>query len=547
MGRIGRNKPCPCGSGKKYKKCCGDPLKDQQEAMVEPSTERISQMFRRHEAQELIRTQQQGLGKPIISTKFHDYRVVAVKDTIYYSKMWNFFSDFLGDYIQNILGQEWYSIELEKPLANRHTIIQWYHPYCEFLQSVKPAPDGTCSAAPTGVVTCYLGLAYGLYLLKHNIELQDRMVARLKDPKNFQGAYYEIIIANILIRAGFELELEDETDTSEKHCEFSTTSKKSGRKYWVEAKMRGVAGLMGKTEMDGGRPTAKPTSRLTEHLRQALRKPANDVRLIFIDVNAPDTSPKHEIASTGQLVPSWMQASMSQFEDREKYLKNGETAYVFVTNFPFHWHLDEEIPTHAALAQGLGFDDFGKPVESTLAEIWKNKQKHTDAYNILKAIKSYPSIPSTFDGDLPLTREKLQSRILIGNTYTFEIPGGSIVGSVTSAGVDTENKIMYFSISISDGGSRILTRKLSDDEFDAYKRHPEAYFGEIRKNKGNIEDPYELFEWLLDGYKDTPRERLLKMAHSHPDFDRLKELNDMDIRLALCEGWVASILSNAKM
>ena len=22
-GKIGRNKPCPCGSGKKYKRCCG--------------------------------------------------------------------------------------------------------------------------------------------------------------------------------------------------------------------------------------------------------------------------------------------------------------------------------------------------------------------------------------------------------------------------------------------------------------------------------------------------------------------------------------------
>ncbi|MBR6467995.1 MAG: SEC-C domain-containing protein, partial [Desulfovibrio sp.] len=21
--RVGRNDPCPCGSGKKYKKCCG--------------------------------------------------------------------------------------------------------------------------------------------------------------------------------------------------------------------------------------------------------------------------------------------------------------------------------------------------------------------------------------------------------------------------------------------------------------------------------------------------------------------------------------------
>jgi hypothetical protein len=27
--KIGRNDPCPCGSGKKYKKCCGSPTKDQ--------------------------------------------------------------------------------------------------------------------------------------------------------------------------------------------------------------------------------------------------------------------------------------------------------------------------------------------------------------------------------------------------------------------------------------------------------------------------------------------------------------------------------------
>lgn len=23
LGKIGRNQPCPCGSGKKYKRCCG--------------------------------------------------------------------------------------------------------------------------------------------------------------------------------------------------------------------------------------------------------------------------------------------------------------------------------------------------------------------------------------------------------------------------------------------------------------------------------------------------------------------------------------------
>jgi len=27
--KIGRNDPCPCGSGKKWKKCCGAPEKQQ--------------------------------------------------------------------------------------------------------------------------------------------------------------------------------------------------------------------------------------------------------------------------------------------------------------------------------------------------------------------------------------------------------------------------------------------------------------------------------------------------------------------------------------
>jgi len=25
--KVGRNEPCPCGSGRKFKQCCGDPKK----------------------------------------------------------------------------------------------------------------------------------------------------------------------------------------------------------------------------------------------------------------------------------------------------------------------------------------------------------------------------------------------------------------------------------------------------------------------------------------------------------------------------------------
>lgn len=239
MAKIGRNAPCPCGSGLKYKWCCGDSLKAQRaSAAAQPavSTKTLNQMLERAKAKELIRTQQQGQGRPIISETHKGYRVVAAGDVIHYSKKWKFFPDFLSDYIRNVLGGDWGNAEIAKPLEDRHPIMQWYDGYCRFQQRQERDSDGNYSAVSTGIVVCFLGLAYNLYLLKHNVELQERLVARLKDPKQFQGAYYELIVANCLIRAGFELTLEDEADQSSKHCEFSAVSKGTGKKYWVEGK-----------------------------------------------------------------------------------------------------------------------------------------------------------------------------------------------------------------------------------------------------------------------------------------------------------------------
>jgi hypothetical protein len=88
-----------------------------------------------------------------------------------------------------------------------------------------------------GVVSAYLELAYNLYLA-HNQKLEERLVRRLKQPDQFLPAYYETSVFGALIRTGFELEFEDETDSSTTHCEVTATFRKSGKKFSVEAKMR---------------------------------------------------------------------------------------------------------------------------------------------------------------------------------------------------------------------------------------------------------------------------------------------------------------------
>jgi hypothetical protein len=102
--RIGRNDPCPCKSGFKYKKCCGNPLKEKTAA---PSSIPflVPAELERREAAELIRRQQQGLGNPIVSCKMNDHRIVAAGNTLYWSPKWKTFADFLADYMARILGR----------------------------------------------------------------------------------------------------------------------------------------------------------------------------------------------------------------------------------------------------------------------------------------------------------------------------------------------------------------------------------------------------------------------------------------------------------
>ena len=544
MAKIGRNQPCLCGSGKKYKRCHGNLVRQGSSSGRSIDPRQIENAIRRHQAHELLRVQQQGEGKPIISAELHDRRFVAVGDRLYHSSKWRFFPDFLLDYSKMVIGSDWGQSELRKPWDDRHPILHWYHHYCVLQQGIEKHPDGSYCITPTGAAQCYLGLAYGLYLLRHNVELQNRFVARLRNLGNFQGAYYELIVASCLIRAGFELTLEDETDRSQKHCEFAAVSKKTGKKYSVEAKMKSVAGILGKTNDDGASPHSSPDSRVTTHLRQALRKPADGERFVFIDVNTPAVRNTDSFTSE---VPNWINFAARRLERSERDLNDDVRAYVFITNFPFHWHLEDELPPVMVLAHGLGIADFGKPGYYRLSETWRSKQRHIDGHRIMESLGRYPHVPSTFDGSLPLTDEENQNRLIIGETYLFEDFGdGGVLAEVTSVAVSEPDKQMYVGIYTLEGDAHILTRSMSDSELEHYRLHGEAIFGVSDRGPKNIEEPYELFEFFMDGYKDTPRATLIQLLEGRPDYAQLESLDDTELRLVLCEGWTYGVLRSSR-
>jgi hypothetical protein len=487
--------------------------------------------------QEKLRERQQGRGKQIITAKVGERRIVAVGNTIFHSEKWKTFEDFLFAYLKMKLGTEWGNAELAKPLAERHTVLKWYEEVARQQLDYVAFPGEITATPATGAVICYLGLAYNLYLLDHNVELQERYLARVRDPKNFQGAYYELIVASVLIRAGFTLVLEDEADINSKHCEFSAVSKTTGKKYWVEAKMRAVEGLFGKTAQDGVKATERDaTGNMTAHIKAALLKPAEDERLIFVDLNA-------EVQNVNS-VPDWGPKAVRRLEAKERDLQEGQTAYVFVTNLSFHRDISSTGLSRQALAYGLGIADFSKPARRTLTEIYKLKQKHIDAHEIMDGLESYPVFPDTFEGGL--RSDASNQNIKIGETYLFtdigEPPG--TVGTVTTAIVNEAEAKAMVAISTTDGKNLIIAQPMSADQMADYKRHPDVFFGEESRNGGNIDDPYLMFEWLLKSYSKTPKERLLKIMVGSSDIERLKLMTQEDLALTYCERMVFNFLSS---
>lgn len=522
--RLGRNDPCPCGSGKKLKRChSAQPAAPPQLSPIPPE---VSRLVEEHEARELQRQQQQGLGRPIISSDFRGYKTVAVGSAVHWGK-WKTFFDFLSDYIRSALGRSWGNAEIAKPLDERHPIMRWYDAVCHYQQTTIPEPGKVHTAPMTGATAAYFGLAYNLYLLAHNVELQRKLVARLKNPDQFQGAYYETLVAAWFILSGFELTLENESDVSDSHCEFSAKSKRTGAMYSVEAKSRGP----NKDHLDAG-----------SQLARALRKTAAHQRIVMIDVNVPNDPPRP--------ADGWLSEVMGALQRRETTLMvNGQPAppaFVVVTNHPYHYDLGGSITGIAVLAGGFKIPDLGLGDRlTTVREAFQTKRKYADIFALVDAVRNY-RIPSTFDGEVAeFAFGEAERKWKIGERYDLADTEPHSVGVLTAATVSTAEKIVHLAFQLDDGRSIIMTAPMSDTEISAYNAHPETFFGLVRPVGKRLETPLELFEWLYESYRKTPRGRILGFVADWPDAGGLSKLSDEELLRTYVDRIVSATIAGA--
>lgn len=536
MAKIGRNQACPCGSKKKYKKCCGNSLhkklhvNQMSEDDVPPE---VKLAFAKHKANELTRQQQQGLGNPIVSCESHGYRLVAVGNTMHWSKNWNTFHDFLMYYIKKLMSNNgWGNKEISKPYDQRHPILQWYDIMCRYQREFIKEPGKVSSAPMTGAVEAYVQLAYNLYLLAHNTrksdyneELQNRLIKRLKNVNEFPGAYYESYVCAALIRAGFEVEFEDERDGTSGHCDFIATCKQSGKKYTVEAKAIRREGVYGATQNTS---KANLAQSIRNQIYDSLRKPSQYPRIIFVEMNLQCETREDAVVFITEAV-----AAVQNAENLTVNKEPADPAYIFLTNHTHQYNLDGSSPRSIAHA-GFKIPDFGYgKAFSSLRAMYYAKQKHIDIHSIMQSLETHYNIPATFDGSLPSeTFGSEQQRLVVGETYFFnDLDENGLVATVTSATVSKPEKVIYIATKC----GRILSRPMSEAELYDYESHPDTFFGVVHRQGRTIEDPFELFEWMLSTYIKMPKEKLLELMNDRDNLEQMRSLSQQDLAITYCE------------
>jgi len=528
-GKIGRNEPCPCGSGKKYKKCHGSSNHINMPAPFPFNRAEINKKLKEIESKRIQRTQQQGLGRPIISSVFRGYRFVAIGNRYYYKKeeKWQTFHDFLAEYIKIIFGKKWGSSEQKKALKEHHPLLQWAYTISKYREKVLSENSREIVSSPmTGAIFAYLTLAYNLYLIAHNIHLAHgeglhaRLIERLKNKESFYPAFYETMVAASFIKAGFQIELENEEDPSSNHAEFTAISPKTKRKYSVEAKHR---------------QADKSHTGISRQIYNALKKDLPHERVVFINLNMRTNQ-----TSNSKL--EWLDnviGEMRQLETSELDGKPAPQAYIFVTNHPFLYNLDSFRFPPAAVAEGFKMQDF--KLDSaflSLRDALKSREKHIDMLDLMNAMKEYDQIPCTFDSEIPeyAFGEVKEPRLKVGDKYLVpDSSGKEVVGVLEDAVVLENEKKVYGLYRLEDGKQIMASCPLSEKEFMVFKQYPDTFFGVYKKQQSEAKDPLDLFDFFHGAYKHTPKEKLLEFMKEHPDIEKLKNETQEELAIIYCE------------
>ena len=345
--KVGRNDRCPCRSGKKFKQChlaaprsLLIPASPPEPSPIPPHVwAEIDRRTRRERAQEQARITAYGNTRPIIHVPdYAGYQLVVVRNRVYYSKKWKYFTDFLFDYGIGKMGQEWFEDQKSKAITEQHPLWRLRAQAYDFMNRQPPAPDGTYSGIPNGPMAACNNFYYDLYTVDDNSLFDDSLLQRLRHRDQFQGALHELFVEATCLRAGFSVIRENERDGSRRHVEFTAVHKETGQHVLVEAKSRHRAGILGQA----GVPSSNPDIRFNHLINDAVAKDPHNPLAVFVDTNlsAERAHRFYELQSREPVLPSKTMAALIE-KVRQDYGGVDPYNILVFSNHPQHYALDE--------------------------------------------------------------------------------------------------------------------------------------------------------------------------------------------------------------
>ncbi len=436
---------------------------------------------------------------------------------------------------------------MQKKAEKRHPYLQWVQRAFDDQKRLATKAGEIITGPFTSAIASMMSLAYNLYLIHHNLpsnlkteRLCQKIVKRLKDPDHFWGALYETYAFALFAVAGFHMELEDESDGSSTHCEFSARSK-SGRTYSIECKARNRQ--VTPVNPDGTPRIDDAALGISKKLKEALSKSAQHERVVFIDIDMPNITEVAQFHAAAN-------ETLKILRELEGNLEIGDQlappAYVFVTNIPDHRGIFDSSFGLQAFATGFKIRDFGHgAIHHGMHARQQAKEKHADILSLQHAARVRNTIPSTFDGSNPAFSFSADQipRLTIGNWYMVPDAEGAETEAMLCDGLVMEKEeLAYCTYRTRDGVTFLATSELTEDEMRAYRMHPNTFFGIVQDNQTRkTETVEEMFDFLFESYQNTPREKLLNHLAGTPDFEELSKLSQRDLAIAYCERMALTI------